>query len=255
MTLQRLFLALFTTLATATAAAQEASDKEQFYDVEVIVYASLSTDTGEEFWPALEEWPDLSNAWYFDHTPALQPLSREDYQLDAVTNALKRSSNYRPLLHFAWRQPGWGPDAALPVRINIPLDARLPVYPESQPLLTAEALTATRPWEPTRALSRDPMLLEGMLRVHRSRYLHLGLDLIYQERLGPEDALPESPDGEITEIVYQPIRMQQSRRMRSEELHYLDHPRLGIIARITPVEPEPEPETEATETTDVQPTE
>ena len=37
--------------------------------------------------------------------------------------------------------------------------------------------------------------------------------------------------------VSQIIPLRQSRRMRSGELHYLDHPRLGVLARITPVEP------------------
>lgn len=233
MSLHRLFLALFTGLATGTATGQQETAPEEFYDVEIIVYASLDTDTGEEYWPTPESWPDLASAWYFDHTPELQPLPREAYQLDPVVDALGRSSHYRPLLHFAWRQPGWGPKAALPIRVNVPFGARLPVYPESQPLLSAEAMTATQPWQPTPDLSRDPMLLEGTLRVHRSRYLHLHVDLLYEERLGPDTAA----DAEAADIVYQPIRLQQSRRMRSEELHYLDHPRLGVITRIIPVEP------------------
>lgn len=41
---------------------------------------------------------------------------------------------------------------------------------------------------------------------------------------------------ELTTEIRQIIPMQQSRRMRSGELHYLDHPRLGVLALITPVE-------------------
>lgn len=37
-------------------------------------------------------------------------------------------------------------------------------------------------------------------------------------------------------LVEEIILMQQSRRMRSEELHYIDHPRLGITIKITPYE-------------------
>jgi hypothetical protein len=29
--------------------------------------------------------------------------------------------------------------------------------------------------------------------------------------------------------------LSESRRMRSEELHYLDHPKLGLVVRIDPV--------------------
>lgn len=38
------------------------------------------------------------------------------------------------------------------------------------------------------------------------------------------------------EGIRQIIPMHQSRRMRSGELHYLDHPRLGVLALITPIE-------------------
>lgn len=37
-------------------------------------------------------------------------------------------------------------------------------------------------------------------------------------------------------LVEEIILMQQSRRMRSEELHYIDHPRMGITIKITPYE-------------------
>jgi hypothetical protein len=34
------------------------------------------------------------------------------------------------------------------------------------------------------------------------------------------------------------VLMQQSRRMRSNELHYLDHPLLGIVVKLTPLDEE-----------------
>lgn len=237
MTLHRLFLA---TLALLMTAAAPAADQ---YDVEIIVYISLEPDTGEEYWPALESGPDLASAWYLDHTPALQPLPREDYRLDAITGAMARSAQYRPLLHFAWRQPGWEREAALPVRINIPFSADLPVYPENHPMRSPGAVTSPSSPASETAYRGAMQLLEGTLMVYRSRYLHLMADLVYQERLGP--SADNSLNGVDAGIVYQPIRMQQSRRMRSNELHYLDHPRLGVIARITPVEAEPEAEPEA----------
>ena len=33
-------------------------------------------------------------------------------------------------------------------------------------------------------------------------------------------------------------RIQQSRRMRSNELHYVDHPMLGLVVKVIPVETE-----------------
>ena len=44
------------------------------------------------------------------------------------------------------------------------------------------------------------------------------------------------------------VVMRQHRRMRSNELHYLDHPLMGILVKVTPYEkPKPAPETEQTE--------
>jgi hypothetical protein len=58
----------------------------------------------------------------------------------------------------------------------------------------------------------------GRAALARGRYLHLTLDLSLQ--------LP----GEDTRYV-----LKQTRRMRSTEIHYIDHPRFGVVAVVTPV--------------------
>lgn len=57
--------------------------------------------------------------------------------------------------------------------------------------------------------------LQGLLRVTRGRFLHLDVDLLMQD----------SATGQHYRIVGQ-------RKMRSGEVHHLDHPKLGIIAKI-----------------------
>jgi hypothetical protein len=63
--------------------------------------------------------------------------------------------------------------------------------------------------------------LLGQVALSRGRYLHLTLDLVY-------DA--PGPAGEPT----QRFVLRQSRRMRSNERHYMDSPRFGVIAIVTP---------------------
>jgi hypothetical protein len=60
----------------------------------------------------------------------------------------------------------------------------------------------------------------GQIALSRGRYLHLTLDLTYTN--------PESGalGGEYV--------LRQSRRMRSNERHYIDHPKFGVIALVTP---------------------
>lgn len=65
--------------------------------------------------------------------------------------------------------------------------------------------------------------IEGRLRPYRGRFLHFEVDL----RLATAVALEGQPPS-----VW---RLAESRRMRSGEIHYLDHPRLGIIVRIDPL--------------------
>jgi len=116
----------------------------------------------------------------------------------------------------------------------------------------------------------DHAELEGSVSIKLSRYLHLSTNLWLSEfaspvpdsassttpltnpwpslPLPPDQLLPLVPDATLPtdaaihlETVipesYQPsqvILINQSRRMRSEETHYIDHPKLGIVVRITP---------------------
>lgn len=64
------------------------------------------------------------------------------------------------------------------------------------------------------------VIIDGTVRLYRARYLHLSADLIL------------FPEFDLSNL----FRLQQSRRMRSNELHYLDHPVFGILAQVTPVE-------------------
>jgi len=63
--------------------------------------------------------------------------------------------------------------------------------------------------------------LDGLIRVSKGRYLHLDTDLLLR-----------AADTQQT------WRIQLHRRMRSGELHYVDHPKLGILIRADRYEPE-----------------
>jgi hypothetical protein len=83
-----------------------------------------------------------------------------------------------------------------------------------------------------RALSRNQALpvsiggsnseVRGTVRLYLSRFLHLETHLLYSS--------PNALGGTPFELV-------ESRRMRSGELHYFDHPVFGMIVRITPYQP------------------
>jgi len=62
--------------------------------------------------------------------------------------------------------------------------------------------------------------LQGQIALTRGRYLHLTLDLV----------LDAAAPGEAP----QRFVLRQTRRMRSNERHYIDSPKIGVIAVITP---------------------
>lgn len=96
--------------------------------------------------------------------------------------------------------------------------------------------------------------IAGQFSLHRSRYLHFNTDIIVQHYQDVTESpldiltLPNSeqsdewlPTGKQSEaqphsIPLRASNIRQTRRMRSGELHYLDHPMLGIVVKVTPIE-------------------
>ncbi len=73
-------------------------------------------------------------------------------------------------------------------------------------------------------VARLPQKLNGTARLHLSRFLHLQLDL----RLA-------SANSSVLEASA-PYHLLESRRMRSGDLHFFDHPKFGAVVRIDPIE-------------------
>lgn len=137
----------------------------------------------------------------------LPDLTMEDY-----VRSINRQSHLRPLLHRRWRAPI--PERAAP-----------------QPIYLASETDASAP-----ATRTGFAKLEGHLSVTVGRYLHFAPTLWYHaDNLGLAPialpvvhALPGPVEGRY-------MQMSESRRMRSGDLHYLDHPKFGIVVRIDPV--------------------
>jgi hypothetical protein len=78
--------------------------------------------------------------------------------------------------------------------------------------------------KPVKIVGDNPAELEGVIRFYMSRYLHLDVDLLYRQA---------APAGSASgEVVY---RLTEQRKVRSQEVHYFDHPKLGVLVRVMPV--------------------
>lgn len=160
-------------------------------------------------------------------------LPPADYDFVSTNRALTQSADHRILYHNAWRQPM--------TRRNV---------------ATAVAVTGGGEFD-------DRFELEGSLALY---YNNGGDRVIFAPNLWltsfttddnatEEWQLPVLP-GILQPVVNEPatqeyfvgriIRFNQTREMRSDEFHYLDHPAMGVLIQITPysVPPLPTSETE-----------
>jgi hypothetical protein len=106
----------------------------------------------------------------------------------------------------------------LPAMRALEKDARYRVLAHQRWTQAADAKSATKPVR----ISDAAQKLDGVFRFYLSRFLHVEMNLVLQ---GGAAANP----GE--ELVY---RLQEHRRVRTQELHYFDHPKFGALVRVTP---------------------
>lgn len=202
------------------------------YEVEVLVFANTAFDPTEEHFDqrlngfsggaaALREVPVFDDSNFGALAPPAEPLPPppvdpaaaaraealsvrvlrpDELKLGAEYRRLRAIAAYRPLVHTGWVQPG------LPEADSQPFDLKV--------------LGVLNP--------------SGTIRVHLTRFLHVTLDLTYQAD-GAVGVLAAN-DG-LGEVALAPrYRLTATRNVRSNELHYFDHPAFGVLVRITPVQ-------------------
>jgi hypothetical protein len=188
-------------------------------------------------------------------------LDKDFFQLTSMARRIDSSSKYDVVLHLAWRQPTFDEDESLPVFVFNGMTERDPTpEPISNPGLQQGYDFYVN------GLKAGPQYhwLSGTLKLSVSRYLHMEADLHMKLRKTKQEVIEESPPQEsggfgsffgmnreptpimIERPVVQDYRLFETRRMRSKEIHYFDHPLMGIVVKVTPYEievPAPEPQT------------
>lgn len=256
---------LVTTLVTP-AAAQEPTepllDEEveelvepiRRYSVELIIFSySKSVSAGTEVWiqDKVEAADASGSNGYFDELgerpaetePAatdrymdiqIVPFGKDDYTMTEIYNKLVRLDAYKPLVRTGWTQKTHEKDVTGPIELT--------------------------------SLAKVPRKLNGNLTLYLGRYLHLLVDLT----MDADRALTAEPDDAATAaqtfgdsrvqqgydavdahggLLRQPVqyRIFEDRIMKNGDIRYFDHPKFGVIAKITRFE---EPDDEALDDTD-----
>lgn len=243
-------------LRTRIAAVDELFSDQSWYQVEVIAFARKRPITGE-YWrldlqpeqdtrsailpgssasrlPEQADEIDIKAAEY----GAWQWLDAEQLQLQSTVDSMLRDGNYRILLHGAWRQPMRERGRAFPIFVTggealAPM-SRAPLATDPDQENTLSMTAPPPPLNPTveyqvdngedietvRLAPFSEPEFKALLRFHLARYLHV------------------EPDAWLARESEQQqrywVQIDQKRRMRGEELHYLDHPLFGLLLRLTP---------------------
>lgn len=190
---------------------------------------SRQEGTDNEDGPVAPVIPD--NLFRSDAPEAFREVSDSEFKLAGIAGSLRRSSNYRLLKHMAWRQP---------------------LNETAYPVLMQAGERYDGIYE-----------LDGTLTVTRSRFLHLATDLWFTEFSPNRDSrqLAQGQDPDLANLdpeirsrypqlvawaeqrgTRTPIHLHplvQSRRMRSDETHFIDHPFFGLIVKVTEFNYEP----------------
>lgn len=162
----------------------------------------------------------------------LRLLDPRAYTMDAIYNELVRLDAYHPIMRTAWTQTTLAQEVSPAIHL--------------------------------RALGNPPPGLDGSVTLYQGRFVHLGLDLTLdadpREQAGRAtgnatddrrsatdrviaygDARAQGQDADVYDDdawLRAPVRyrLSESRIMKSGDIRYYDHPRFGVLAKVTKVE-------------------
>jgi len=206
-----------------TASFQLHAETQPQYAVDVVIFEdSEARYLGSEQWaPATtepgeaaasgENMPEGVNSLTAKLDTALKPeihdIDPGAYDLlNSVVKKLNASQRYHVLVRKTWLQPGLDRDHAVAIDLNSTADPDAP--------------------ETTASIS-------GTVKIVLERYLHMYTDLVYHK---PGNGITATGDSPATMSQSEDFVIKEHRRMRSKELHYIDHPLVGILIKIVPVE-------------------
>jgi hypothetical protein len=245
------------------------------YDVEVIVFKNIKAPRSREFVlpvssPGQDETMlDLSSAASVEAAREFgyDLLATTEFRLLDVVTRLIDSSRYELLLHAAWRQPGLEREQVLSVWLKggrifgneyTSIDNQIELIDDNPQIDDGEnSEVTTYEFDEQTLESLELQLLEqqdsqrhdglyefeGKITIALSRYLHTYTDLILRRpRLSVDPVLSNAPQNAYLAAntadtrILNNHRIKEHRRMRSKNLHYLDHPEFAMLILITPYE-------------------
>ena len=189
---------------------------ETGYEVELIIFE----DTSSRYLKS-EDWTyndmllhsDInSSASAQKKDPEYTQLNWESAKLKSQFEKLSNNSNFKILINKRWKQTGLDRNETF----NIPLNS----MPEKETDVSLQNVTQ----DIQQNLHVTESYITGNVKLIMSRYLHFNINLKYFK--------PQTDNLGNRELISYPIV--NERRMKSREIHYIDHPLIGIVVLATP---------------------
>lgn len=196
------------------------------YTVEVIIFSyEEDVAVGTEIFPPDEPPEELLGEELLDEAAAIDemiieeeeeqeplqieivPLEEDDYTMGDIARKFALLDVYETIMHFGWTQATYPEEETLPIELRLFGD-----LPEG---------------------------LDGKFTLYLSRFLHLVVDLELEAPGQSSTYYGDEPDFYEQRTFY---RIQEDRIFKSGDIRYFDHPRFGVVAKITRVEEEEEEE-------------
>ena len=194
--------------STATKLIEEASE-----DI------SLNTQTDSK----IDESFDYKDAEHLETNNALNINHEVSNVLAEHVAKLKRSSRYNVLVHKSWQQTGLSNDDA----INIQIDSTQHKGSNNEDISKFKAENESSKLDEKKIESN----VQGSIKLILGRYLHIHTNLHYKRLMDTYS----SNTLALNSNIFNEFKIQSQRRMRSNELHYIDHPLLGILVMVSPI--------------------
>ncbi len=233
------------------------------FDVEVIIFKrAVDAEQTAESWPNEVSKIDVSNAGSLNDANYManqgaQLLPASQYQLNPQEQTLKNHAGFQVLMHTAWRQGDGGRYASPVFRIRAGRDYAQKYNPDGS--VRGSEGSAVLDGVTEQNIDTPVYELDGKFQVYVEHYLYADVQLNLKEPsmrnvtleqkdldLSTENVNNRDNNVQIgmledvtptvkAEEFLKSYRMEQKRRMRSGETHYLDHPLLGVIIQVRKV--------------------
>lgn len=179
-------------------------------------------------------------------------LASSQGQFASIISSLSRERGNRSLLHMTWQQPMMGKSGSVPIRLFAGKDYSASYHFDGRQIVQQAMVSAMQSTNGTTGMMAEtsaPLLpspvwqLDGTLNIYLSHYLYIETALNLRKegrKLMPVAADEASMNATSTAAapakVMTPylmsIPLEQNRRVKSDEIHYLDHPEMGMVIQI-----------------------